>query len=355
MLPQNIDSLGSLARSVRREVVIRGSALRMESRLALAARRSTPVVVGPWLSEIGFELLYWIPMLNRIASRYGIEPEQMVAVSRGGAEAWYSHICGRYVDAFDFVSEQELRGWHERRTAADGLKQLSVTPLEREILARARATLGGERAAVLHPLVMYSRFRYFWVGEQPISAVRERCEYRPLSAGAAAATDARALDGLPEDYVAVKPYFSLCFPDTEENRGFVRRLLDTLLRRTSVVLLTTGLAIDDHGEFETAARGSLYDARRLMTARDNLAVQTRLIGRAKALFTTYGGFSYLGPFLGVPSLSFYSDENFNPAHLDVMRRALPDLRGPGFAALHRREFPLSDTALLDLAPSLSGS
>ena len=29
-----------------------------------AARGSAPIVVGPWLSEVGYEVLYWIPFLR---------------------------------------------------------------------------------------------------------------------------------------------------------------------------------------------------------------------------------------------------------------------------------------------------
>ena len=45
-----------------------------------------PVVVGPWLMEIGFELLYWIPYLRAQLRRLGIPKERVIAISRGGAE-----------------------------------------------------------------------------------------------------------------------------------------------------------------------------------------------------------------------------------------------------------------------------
>jgi hypothetical protein len=81
-----------------------------------------------------------------------------------------------------------------------------------------------------------------------------------------------------------------------------------------------------------------------MSPQDNLAVQTRLIAGARALFATYGGFSYLGPFYGVTSYSFYSHGNYNPAHLDVMARAVGRLRTaerePGFVALSLQDVEL---------------
>src|SRR5262249_57575403 len=56
----------------------------------------------------------------------------------------------------------------------------------------------------------------------------------------------------------------------------------------------------------------------------NLAVQTRIIAGARGLVATYGGFSYLGPLLGVPTLTFEEIEQTVPLHLEVIRRAMPD-------------------------------
>ncbi len=51
--------------------------------------------------------------------------------------------------------------------------------------------------------------------------------------------------------------------------------------------------------------------------RRNLAVQTAVIARARAFVGTYGGYSYLAPFCGVPSLAFYSEPTFKVHHLQV--------------------------------------
>jgi hypothetical protein len=57
---------------------------------------------------------------------------------------------------------------------------------------------------------------------------------------------------------------------------------------------------------------------------DNLAVQTALVARARRLVATYGGFSYLGPMLGVPTRALYTQQAFQRVHLDVLRAAYPD-------------------------------
>src|ERR1041385_57491 len=42
------------------------------------------IVVGPWLSEVGFETLYWIPFLRWVRAAFRLDRSRVVAVSRGG-------------------------------------------------------------------------------------------------------------------------------------------------------------------------------------------------------------------------------------------------------------------------------
>jgi hypothetical protein len=263
----------------------------------------------------------------------------VVAVSRGGAEPWYRDVAGAYVDLFDHYSVDDVRKLHEARIGPAGRqKQWHMTDAEYKILALAREAAGIDDANVLHPSTMYWLFRWFWSRKRPISLVERHTIHRPLPDHELAAG---RLDALPPDYVAVKAYFSACFPDTHENRAFLSDLLGRLAGATDVVLLSTGLNIDDHSDYISSG-SRLHSAEGMMTPRDNLQVQSAIIARSRALVTTYGGFSYLGPYLGVPSVCFFSDENFNPEHLDVMRRAGRQLdslgAGAAFLPLNTRKF-----------------
>ena len=42
------------------------------------------IVAGPWLSEVGFETLYWVPFLRWVKAAFRLDPSRVVAVSRGG-------------------------------------------------------------------------------------------------------------------------------------------------------------------------------------------------------------------------------------------------------------------------------
>ena len=67
------------------------------------------IVVGPWLSEVGFELLYWIPFLNWVKTYRPFDPERMVVISSGGAGIWYQNITPNYIDLFDFYTPEQFR------------------------------------------------------------------------------------------------------------------------------------------------------------------------------------------------------------------------------------------------------
>lgn len=291
----------------------------MEAGLALAARTGRPVVAGPWLSEIGFEVLYWIPLLRRLLARHGIAPDRVTAISRGGVQDWYAGIAGRYVDVHDLMDLDAFRAAQARRVADGGdQKQLRVTAIDRDLWRRG----GADGAVVVHPLLMYSRLRYVWVGQKSIDEVARRCAWERF----ATPPPPSGLD-LPERFVAAKPYFSDCFPDTPENRALLRDLLLALAEHEDVVLLSTGLGLDEHGEPGVLEHPRIHGLGELQP-RDNLTVQTRVLARARALVGTYGGPSYLAPCFGLASVSLASVQSHNVRHLEAARAAAAAMAAP---------------------------
>jgi hypothetical protein len=83
-----------------------------------------------------------------------------------------------------------------------------------------------------------------------------------------------------------------------------------------------------------------------MTPRTNLDVQSHVIARSRAFLGTYGGLSYLPPYYGVKSLSFYSDATaFSSLHLDLARREFTRLQPGSFVALHVDDLATLKTTL----------
>jgi hypothetical protein len=324
------------ARTVRRRLWLRTAGQTTESGLARVARGDGPIVVGPWLSEIGHEVLYWLPFLAWFADRYDVGPERLTVISRGGAGCWYRDLAQTRADVFELLTPDDYKRLNQQRKAEMGFqKQFAPTHAERSLIRRILEARGQDLdgARSLHPSRMYRLFTPVWEGWRPLSRIRQWTLNRPLPRLEVPQPLAHL-----EDYVAVKFYFSDCFPDTPRNRSFVREILAALASNHDVVLLSTGLDLDDHRDTGALSSARIHSLEPWMTARDNLELQTRAISGARALVGTYGGFSYLGPFLGVSSFSFFSEENFEASHLDLMRGSLSDLRPrwPGVEFLAQR-------------------
>lgn len=283
------------------------------------SRGHTPILVGPWLSEVGFELLYWIPFVRRLFHDYALAPERVIVVSRGGTLPWYCDIAKSYFEILDHVSPPEFAERNKQREQRTGGKrQLAVSDFDRHIVQLAAERLGLRRFDLVHPAWMYELFGAFWCGWMDVHRLMAMCEHQPIT---------ERLDrpkGLPfsGSYAAVKFYFSDCFPDTEANRRFVRQIITRVSRAMPVVLLNTGLQLDDHRDAGPDGPEMVFDASHLMKPANNLTVQTALVAHADVLFCTYGGFSYLGPLLGKPTFSFWSEPNFVSSHLQVAHEAL---------------------------------
>lgn len=301
--------------------------------IALTKGSDRPVIVGPWLMEVGFELLYWIPFVRATLARHGIAKDRVIAISRGGAASWYSDIAGRYFDILDVFSPQEFHDWTNLGLET-GRKITRKTSFETGVLDRVLASKDLADYDVLLPSAMYGLFRNAWrarIGALPFA---EHLTFAKLTSPPFDRTR------LPfaGDYVAVKLYGSDWFALTPETQRFCDDLIRQLSQRTNVVLLSNSAILDDH---ETVAYNkhadghTIFDASSLYEPKNNLDVQSGIIAQAKALHCTYGGFSYLGPLLNVETFSYTRSYDFLGTHLDLAHHMIEEL----------------DTARLSLLPT----
>jgi hypothetical protein len=309
--------------------------------LSNAASADGPIIVGPWVSEVGFEVLYWVPFIKRYINEFDIDPARVTVLSRGGAGLWYQGFNQRYIEIFDLVTAQEFKKRNESRSQYTGQqKQSSVAEFERELISKARLTEEIENGFWLHPRYMYNLLTPYWAGICPSSLLDNyTChELRPLP------KIPKGISLKPGDYVAVKFYFSDSFPDNERNRFFIGNILHKLSKVHNVVVLNTGLSVDDHSEHDLKAE-HFIDLSEWINLRTNLDFQTRIIANSKMFIGTYGGFSYIAPYYGVPSVAFFSEENaFSKQHLEAANNAFQKMR-------ESQNFQGSETnALLDYNP-----
>jgi hypothetical protein len=172
------------------------------------ARSDRPIIVGPWLSEVGFELLYWIPFLNWAKTYRHFDPSRLIVVSRGGVADWYRDIGATYFDLFDFYTPEQFRAKNEQRLAEAKQKHLLMSQFDREILKVVYQHVGAKGLDTLHPMYMYRLFYPFWKQQMSIGLVDEFASFQRLPA--IDASDVTA--GLPRDYIAIRFYFNESFP-----------------------------------------------------------------------------------------------------------------------------------------------
>jgi hypothetical protein len=278
--------------------------------LTRMARSGRPVVLGPWLGEVGFELLYWRPFLEWAVDACGFDRSRLLVVSRGGTAAWYGRVSSRYRDAFDVLAPEELTKAAEERVAAFGeQKQLRLTAAELALVSSVAAAEGFDRPEVLHPGLMFRLFNPFWWKHADESWVRAHARFETLPPATAPAVE------LPERFTAVKFYFNDAFPSTAENRAAAERIVRELAEQGPVVSLATGLRVDDHAAWDEEAQAAQRGVPAPVPS-TNLAQQDAIVARASAWVGTYGGFAYLAPSRGVPARAVYSNPaGFSRTHL----------------------------------------
>jgi hypothetical protein len=306
------------AREVKRETWT------VERELEATVAGQAPLVLGPWTGEVGYEVLYWVPFLRWLAAAYRLDPERLVAVSRGGAGAWYADIAARYLDAFDLMGAGEFAARARGEAAERGTsKQHSPSAFDGEIVARVEQRLGA-RPNVLHPSLMFRLFRAFWSGQESMSFLE-----RHLRVGRVTPPDAVDLSSLPREYVAVKLYNARSLPADAATRAALRAIVSGLAARTPVVLLETSVRVDEHDDFTFDGLPNTYSARGVMAPETNLAAQTQIIAGARAFVGTCGSLAWLAPMLGIDTVAVFTDASFLHAHLHVARRAFHRLAGAG--------------------------
>ena len=298
--------------------------------LARAASHGGTIIAGPWTSEVGYEVLYWIPFLHWAVDHYGVRPERVVALSRGGTHSWYGGIANRYVEIFDLIDPAEFAEQATARRERGDQKQMAPSDFDREMIRVASVRLGIHDAVAWHPGAMYQLFRAFWHGDRSLEFLFRHSNFLRTGAMERAPSDLE----LPSDYTAVKFYTGPALPDTESNRGVLYDLVGRLAARRPVVMLDTAWSVDEHRDYAFEGIPGVTTLRPSLDPRTNLGLQTRVIAGAKQFVGTCGGLAWLAPLLGVDTLAVYQDDRYLTAHLYAIRSLCRRMQTARFSTLN---------------------
>ena len=317
----------------REHAAFRREVAEIAREIAGMAAGTGPIVVGPWLAEVGYEVLYWIPFLRWLVDAHGIPRERLIAVSRGGLETMYDELAGRYVDIFDLMTPQELAAANARRQTeheGGGRKQTGTSGLEADLVARVKGHLSVPDARVCQPAFLFRMFRNVWHGNLPVDVFTTHTRY------ATKTLETTRMPGVPDDFIAVKLYAGPALTTSDSTRAAARALVEQAARIAPVVLLETGLNLDEHRDFDLGGIANVTSAGALMQPRTNLGVQLSLIARSRFFLGTCGGLAWVAPFLGVPTVAVYDTDAMLAPHLLLARRAGHDAGAAEFAPLDLR-------------------
>jgi hypothetical protein len=318
-------------REVLREVAA------LERELERIATSRAPIIVGPWLAEVGYEVLYWVPFLRWFQDAFRLPPDRLVVVSRGGVADWYAPFAARYVELFDFLGPADLTALNDARreqSEGGGRKQTSVSAQDDALLRRIRRERHLADGPVLHPSMLFRLFRPVWHGALPYDYFWDRTRYVGRH-DVPPPSDALPPD-LPAEFSTVKFYSGTALPVADWTR---ERLRDMVAREAAirpVIVLDTGVAVDEHEDYAFADIPNVTSAARWMTPATNLGRQSALIARSHTFLSTCGGLAWLAPFLGTPTIAAYVDDRLLAPHLYVARQALRRVDGAPFLPLDLR-------------------
>jgi len=305
-----------------------------EGQVAQAWASDRPIILGPFVSDVALELLYWRPFVAWMRATFGPRTAPVVAVSRGRVDAWYAGLVSEYVDVCDLLPFETYQTRNLKRIRDGGTaKQRVISDLDQELLDATARRLGTVDAEVIHPSVLFRVCSKIWSGAVPSDWLAKHARYQPFDSPSAA----QSMDSVPgEPYVAASFWFNTCFPDSRRHRRVVNDVLSELSRRVAVVVVDAGSFPGVAPSIRTSDRIRVVA---LGPTEDQSREQAKLIAGACAFVGTFGGASLMAPFCNVPtSLVFGEPAGLFPHHVAVSHAVARAIQGPSFEVTKTADF-----------------
>jgi ABC-type polysaccharide/polyol phosphate transport system ATPase subunit len=313
------------ARTIVRDIVLNAGSREsiLERELARIWAMKRPILVGPCLADLSWEVLYWLPFVKWARRRMG-DPQPAVALSKSSVGAWYEEAARTFVDVYDLLSPSEFDTRdQQRRRDAGSAKQAQLSKFERELSDLAAARVGLPDVETLHPSVLLSLFARVRRGRISVSELTSRAVYERLS------PPAEMIPDLPATYVALSVRFTSQFPNTAETRALVSELVRGVSAKIPIVAM---------GDVQWAASEPLDGGNGVhvidpsKTPERLHRIQASVIGGAQAAIGTLVGPVMVAPFLGVPTMCLYAPGGFVDFQTSVFRFAADRLETPATTA-----------------------
>lgn len=279
------------------------------------------LVLGPWTAEVGYELLYWTPLIEHLVG-IGLPPEA-IPVSRGGTSGWYPNdLRNNYMELFEIISPTEYRAIGlDRQAHGRGLKSAAQDHWDAILADRLRLDAKIQ--------LLQSRFfefiRPYVYGRAPLKQLLRMLSFSRISQ---TSTDLPTIarEALPDRFVALSLYNRPTL-NAEGITTTTWEIIKSWSGGLPLIDVSTGLELDDH---TSPHLGSNQPRRPLLGSRAdrNLAWQTDLVIASSALVATHGGTAYLGLRCGKDVLALQQRKSWiAPNHTAIAQHAARETGG----------------------------
>lgn len=299
---------------------------------------NAPIVIGPFLMELGFELLYWIPFVTKLLAEIETKEKPIYVLGRGGSQNWYpiqDKVC---IEVFDFWSESEFNSSASMRYKSFGNQKQIAPHFSEEILLENFSQLYGLKSfQVLHPSLMVLLLEFYWDSRYPVKWLTHFCDFEKVQKEFVRSKNVKQFE------VGFKFYSRESLESTNGFACCVRAFKSKFKPGKSLHFLPQ-LNIDEHTPFVEFIDSS--DVICEPGIRNNLFVQSIELAKCKAFMGTYGGFAYLAQYLGVPTAAWEENPRLNrSAHYVTCQEFIKPLSGSSVTLLssHNSHFLFHQT------------
>ena len=274
------------------------------------------LIIGPWHSEIGYELLYWIPYISKRISNIFKKYKRIIVISRGGVKCWYDWIDGAEYYNIEDVEPDLLKKIFKDRKDGEFKKKMSFGKYERKIIKSVckKVTLNIDDCDIIDPSFMYLSIWSYLSKEKGIKSLigilQKNFKFNKKS------SKEIELNNL-KPYIAIKIYSNSCFQIKDVTNFYEKKILKIL---EAISLLNVNLIVldfdakDDHTQFDFKKKifsniklkyfNNLYPN---INFNKNVNIQNDIVKSSLFLLSSYGGFSYLPQMHNLKSLSISNE------------------------------------------------
>lgn len=265
---------------------------RLKSRLA---KSRGPIAVGPFYSEVGYELIYWYPYINWLLS--DVEMDRVHFVGRGQLsrvffKTAHHHCLVEKLGRAEYMKIIEMNS----KSFSASLKQKAINDIDAELIQ----SMAGDVKISINARELFRHYKKFYqeyFGRRFLGST-ENYDF---------------LDGKrfkdSDGSVVVKLYNSSA---SSLNEAKVERLFKVIQQRhpKAKIRILVSNQYDDHEQF--IGSGAVGREIELLKVPDvaNLEFQADVLATAGHFYTNYGGMSYLGPMLGVNTTAIADNPHF---------------------------------------------